>query len=219
MERHTRSIVAIGVGLILSLSLIGSASAAGNPPGNNGTVKIEGVNVDNIPDNNPHQGCIFTIEFRGYDEGDLEATYTLAIHPPSGTGTALSGSTFIGEDPAGGANDLDATVTIDLSSVDLTSFFEHPQQGFHIKLTVHAEGSIGADVKHKVFWVTGCPTYPPSPVPTAQAGAIVGPGNADTSLPTSASPGTWLAIIFAAVAATAAITVMARRSAVRRQGL
>jgi hypothetical protein len=219
MERRTRSIVAIGVGLVLSLSIMGSASAAGNPPGNNGTVKIEGVNVDKIPDNNPHQGCIFTIEFRGYDEGDLEATYTLAAHPPSGTGTILSGSTFIGEDPAGGANDLDATVTIDLSSVDLTSFFEHPQQGFHIKLTVHAEGSIGADVKHKVFWVTGCPTYPPSPVTSAPAGAIVGPGNADTSLPTSASPGTWLAIILGAAGATAALTMVARRSAVRRQGL
>ena len=29
-------------------------------------------------------------------------------------------------------------------------------QGFHVKLTINAEGSQGADVKHKVFWVTGC---------------------------------------------------------------
>jgi hypothetical protein len=37
-----------------------------------------------------------------------------------------------------------------------------PQQGFHVKLTINAEGSQGADVKHKVFWVTGCDVPPTS---------------------------------------------------------
>ena len=32
----------------------------------------------------------------------------------------------------------------------------HPIQGYHVKLTVNAPGSIGADTKYKVFWVTGC---------------------------------------------------------------
>src|SRR5690606_18956235 len=32
----------------------------------------------------------------------------------------------------------------------------HPQQSWHVRLTVHAEGSQGADVKHKTFWVSGC---------------------------------------------------------------
>jgi hypothetical protein len=32
-----------------------------------------------------------------------------------------------------------------------------------VKLTIDAEGSQGADSKHKVFWVSGCkPGYPPS---------------------------------------------------------
>ena len=30
-----------------------------------------------------------------------------------------------------------------------------------MKLTINADGSQGADVKHKVFWVTGCDTPPP----------------------------------------------------------
>ena len=29
-----------------------------------------------------------------------------------------------------------------------------------MKLTVNTTGSIGADVKHKVYWVTGCDEYP-----------------------------------------------------------
>jgi hypothetical protein len=29
-------------------------------------------------------------------------------------------------------------------------------QGHHVRLTVNADGSQGADVKHKVFWVEGC---------------------------------------------------------------
>jgi len=150
---------AIALACLLVTGLAGTALA--DPPGNNGTVKIEGVElVSDQPDNNPHQGCMFTIEFRGFDEGDLNADWTLDAHPPSGTGTIASGDVFIGEDAAGGANDLDATVLIDLANYDLSAFFEHPEQGFHIKLTVHAEGSIGADTKFKVFWVEGCPPYP-----------------------------------------------------------
>ena len=42
-------------------------------------------------------------------------------------------------------------------------------KGFHVKLTIHADGSQGADTKHKVFWVQPCevPTTPPSTAPTS----------------------------------------------------
>jgi len=135
-----------------------SSQSAVNPPGNNGTVKIEeGDATDEIPENDPHVGCTFKIEFRGYDEGDLNATWTLAAQPPSGDFQDIAnGSVFIGEDPAGGATDLDAVVMIDASTLALSSLYEHPQQGYHLKLTVHAEGSIGSDVKHKTFWISGC---------------------------------------------------------------
>jgi hypothetical protein len=140
----------------------GNGNGNGNggcaPPGNNGTVKIqEATATDEIPDNDPHVGCSFKIEFRGYDEGDLKATWELAAHPPSGNGTIVkNGSVDIGEDCAGGAPDLDNTVLVTLTDADLAGLTRQAQQGYHLKLTVHAEGSKGADVKHKVFWVDGC---------------------------------------------------------------
>jgi hypothetical protein len=149
-----------------------------NPPGNNGTVKIEEFgSTDEIPENDPHVGCKFEIEFRGYDQGDLTATWSLVSQPPSGTDIPVAnGSVFIGADPAGGANDLDGTVIVDLTKIDLTALglTEQPNQGFHLKLTVHAPGSIGSDTKHKTFWVGDCFVPPPpqdaGPPPPEDAG-------------------------------------------------
>jgi hypothetical protein len=129
------------------------------PPGNNGTIKVDGVEFDDHPNNEPHVGCTFQIDFYGYDEGDLFATATFELHPPttSPTGDDLllhDTDIFIGEDEAGGGTDLDASVTYDLEeALAASGATPHPIQGYHVKLTVHAEGSIGADVKHKVFWV------------------------------------------------------------------
>jgi len=125
------------------------------PPGNNGTVKVDGREFDTHPDNEPHPGCDFQIDFYGYDEGDLTADIFFTLQAPSGSGPLASRTDiFIGEDPAGGGTDLDAEEYFDLSAALAASgAYQHPIQGYHIKLTVHAEGSIGADVKHKVFWV------------------------------------------------------------------
>ena len=49
------------------------ASAGPNPPGNNGTIKIDDVPFDDHPNNEPHVGCVFQVDFYGYDEGDLDA--------------------------------------------------------------------------------------------------------------------------------------------------
>src|SRR5690348_13692483 len=55
-------------------SVVATRPQAG-PPGNNGTIKIEGVDIQSgPPDNNPHQGCSFVVEFYNYDQGDLHAT-------------------------------------------------------------------------------------------------------------------------------------------------
>jgi len=138
-----------------------NAASAADPKGNNGTVKIQEAGApDEIPDNDPHVGCVFNIEFRGYDAGDLHGTWTLSAQPPSGDFTTITGpnSVFIGEDAAGGANDLDALVVVKIADYDLSGFYEQPQQGYHLKLSVHAEGSKGADTKFKVFWVKGCTT-------------------------------------------------------------
>ena len=79
-------------------------------------------------------------------------------HPPSGNGVVLQDTVFIGEDDnSGGGSEagLDASETYDLKNL-LGAYQAHPKQGYHIKLTVNNDGSQGADVKHKVFWVTGC---------------------------------------------------------------
>jgi hypothetical protein len=158
--------LAVLVLLVTGASLVFATpiGAAPNPPGNNGTVKIDAVAFDDHPNNEPHVGCTFQVDFYGYDEGDLEALVTFEAHPPTGpVQTLLTDTVFIGEDDnSGGGSEagLDASATYTL---DFTGITPHPQQGFHVKLTVNAEGSQGADVKHKVFWVTGCEPPPPPP--------------------------------------------------------
>jgi len=150
------SLAALVLGTVGAVLVPFSAAHAADPPGNNGTVKIDDKPFDSLPDNEPHVGCIFQVDFYGFNEGDLNATVTFRIHPPSGQGDVLLTDTvFIGEDAAGGGTDVDAQRTYNLSPT-LTDFFQHPQQGYHVKLTVNAPGSIGADTKYKVFWVQSC---------------------------------------------------------------
>ena len=159
--------------LVVALGLPAAGTPGGDPPGNNGTVKIDGVEFDTHPDNEPHVGCIFQVDFYGFDEGDLQADVTFEVQPPTGAFvTILTDTVGIGEDPAGGGTDLDRQKTYDLTSV-LAGYEQHPQQGWHVKLTVNAEGSIGADTKYKVFWVTGCEqttTTTAAPTTTTTAG-------------------------------------------------
>jgi hypothetical protein len=78
----------------------------------------------------------------------------------------LTDTVAIGEDDnSGGGSQAghDASVTYEL---DLTGTEAHPKQGVHITLTINADGSQGTDVKHKVFWVTGCEGPSPSESPT-----------------------------------------------------
>jgi hypothetical protein len=100
---------------------------------------------------------VFQVDFYGFDEGDLVADVIFESHPPTGpVQELLTDEVFIGEDDnAGGGSqaglDASATYTLDFAGIQ-----PHPNQGFHVKLTVHADGSQGADTKHKVFWVTDC---------------------------------------------------------------
>jgi hypothetical protein len=175
------------VGLVTLLS--GLASAAPNPPGNNGTVMIDDVPFDDAPDNEPHVGCEFQVDFYGYDEGDLFADVTFESHPPTGpVVTLLEDEFFIGEDDnSGGGSEagLDASVTYTL---DFTGIEPHPIQGFHVKLTINAEGSQGADVKHKVFWSTGC--VPAPTTTTSTTTTTLPPSSSSTTSSTSSSTST-----------------------------
>jgi hypothetical protein len=146
---------------------------------------------DDAPDNEPHVGCSFQVDFYGYDEGDLDAVVTFTAHPPTGPAQVLLTDTvFIGEDDnRGGGSEagLDASEAYALA---FGSIAPHPNQGFHVKLTVNAEGSQGADVKHKVFWVTGCPAGTTTTSTSTTTSSTSTTTSTSTTLPTSTSGST-----------------------------
>jgi hypothetical protein len=173
------------------------------PPGNNGTVKIDGAPFDDQPNNEPHPGCVFQVDFYGFDQGnDLFATVTFEALPPTvpdGDRVLLTDTVFIGEDDSSGGGSeagLDASQTY---SLDFPGIEPQPQQGFHVKLTVNAEGSQGADIKHKAYWVTGCAT----PTPTTRT---------TTSTPTPSTTATTKASTTTTATSTTATTTTTRAS-------
>ncbi|MBU2074712.1 MAG: hypothetical protein KKE65_06450 [Actinobacteria bacterium] len=133
-----------------------------DPAGNNGTVKIAPYGeMDGIPNNTPHPGCTFQVEWYGFDEGDdVVSQVAFAMHAPTtDVGLSVDGpaEVFVGGDSATGAGTetgLDGRETYTLS-------FDgepHPKQGYHVKLTVATPHSKGNDTKTKVFWVEECDT-------------------------------------------------------------
>ena len=88
----------------LTLSVAAPVGAGTDAPGgNNGTVKVSGRDVDSIPDNQPHQSCVFNVEFFGYDRGALEATATFEVIRSTGDVVVFKDThIFIGEDAASG---------------------------------------------------------------------------------------------------------------------
>jgi hypothetical protein len=177
-----------------------SASSTPNPPGNNGTIKVDDVPFDDHPDNEPHVGCIFQVDFYGFDDGDLVADVSFEVHPPTGNPEViLTDVVSIGEDDnSGGGSEagLDASVTYDLSAA-LQGFEPHPQQGWHVELTIHADGAQGADVKHEVFWVSGCETPPTTSTtststttPSTTSSSTTSTSTTSTSTPSTSTPST-----------------------------
>ena len=145
----------LATGAVVATTVSG---ATADPPGNNGTIKIDAQPYDDAPNNEPHVGCTFEIDFYNYDFGDNYADVHISVHPPTGSAAEIfTSSVFIGEDAAGGGTDLDASLEVNLDG-RFGGYTPHPQQGFHVKATVNADGSKGADKKSKTFWVEGCST-------------------------------------------------------------
>ena len=164
-------VLAIAVAL-LPAGLLAPAHAApvlrgGNDPaGNNGTVKIvEDGDFDAPPNNDPHVGCTFTVEWYGFDKGDdiiSEVTFEMQA-PTQSVGLTVTGppTVFVGGDAASGAG---TPTGLDGRQAYTLAFDgpPHPTQGYHVKLTIETPGSQGSDKKHKVFWVQKC-TPPQQP--------------------------------------------------------
>ena len=144
------------------------AGGHGDPAGNNGTVKIAPLGeVDGIPNNSPHPGCTFQVEWYGFDQGaDIISSVSFVMQAPTAdVALTVAGdpTVFVGGDPASGAGTdtgLDGTEAYTLSFDGAP----HPQQGYHVKLTVSTPRSNGNDTKSKVFWVEPCEA------PTARSG-------------------------------------------------
>jgi hypothetical protein len=147
------------------------------PRGNNGTVKIDGIDLDdgpgnsnqpndpdeNVTDNDPHVTCGFQVEFFNFDRGQ-KADIVFTAHPPTGNGGVLLAqeSIEISDDgTAGAANDLDVVIDYDIEQFDTTQFTSvHDRHGWHVKLSLTIYNEDGSEVpggqKHKVFWVDEC---------------------------------------------------------------
>ncbi len=166
VRRSRFPLIAMAITFIAGLSLLSGTAFAADPPGNNGTVKIDRLPFDDTPDNQPHVGCTFQVDFYGFDVGDI-AKVTFTAHPPTsdvnGPGSIVKEESNIdvgGDDNSGGGSEagLDAsrTYALDFSGIDVAP---SENQGFHVKLTVTVTSPQAVTpkfVKHKVFWVQPC---------------------------------------------------------------
>lgn len=183
--------VAVASAAVGVVTIAGISAAWADPPGNNGTVKINSQDVDSEDDisNEPHVPCDFQVEFFGFDK-DQTATITFTIHPPSGDGDVLLSETqtVSDDDAAGGLNDVDEVFQYSGTTFGLENFEAQPQQGFHVKLTVESAGLPGGK-KHKVFWLECLPPTP-SPTPTTTAPPTSPPPTTAPPSTTTAPPST-----------------------------
>ena len=134
----------------------------GDPPGNNGTIKIKKTDPGPDPNENnnanqPHvDGCIVWLSFSGFDQGQT-ADITFTAHPPSGNGQVLIADKgrAISPDPAGGGQDQDAVLAYNLTSA-VVGLKRQKNHGFHIKVASDTKEAPGG-AKQKVFWVNCAP--------------------------------------------------------------
>lgn len=207
MNRPATLALATGLLVLPSLALVLPAPALADPPGNNGTVKIDGVPLDDGKGNEPHVGCSFDVRFYGFDAGQT-ADITFTGHAPTKSGTLLSQQDVaISDDAAGGGNDLDAVLHYTADQLGLPGT-PQAKQGWHVKLAVDVDQAPGG-AKQKVFWIqcgpapeetsggggggTTTPTQTPTQTPTESATATptetatVTPTESATAIPTESA--------------------------------
>ena len=157
----------------------------GDPAGNNGTFKVDGLPYSDGMANEPHVACGFRLKFFGFDD-DQTGDITIAGQAPSGSGvvSSLTGVTISDDAAGGGPNDPDAIFEYTAADLDLAGLTAHPQQGYHLKVTLTTDAPGG--VKHKVFWFepceTGTETGGTGGTDTGTGGTDTGTGGTDTGV-------------------------------------
>ncbi|MDP9220598.1 MAG: hypothetical protein M3P23_08675 [Actinomycetota bacterium] len=89
LSHHARRTgAAAATAAFLVAGLAAAPAFAADPAGNNGTIKIDSKPFDDAPNNEPHVGCKFQVDFYGFD---ASRTYSLspvlgsyAVNPQQG---------------------------------------------------------------------------------------------------------------------------------------
>jgi hypothetical protein len=129
----------------------------GNPPGNNGRIKVDDDSTAD-PNNEPHiDGCRLWLEFFGFDTEE-KVVVTFVTQPPTGSGDhLLTWEGTVSDDPEAGDQDEDNVIGFNLSEA-LQPFEPHDQQGYHVKVSWDSVNAPGGE-KHKVFWLQCNPVH------------------------------------------------------------
>lgn len=169
----------LSAGLVAAIVGSGPALAAkrppGDPPGNNGTIKVVATDPsDPDPGNEPQlDTCMLWLEFYGFDAGQT-AEVIFNAHAPTAAKELLRWTGTISDDAAGGGGDDDNVIGFNLTSA-LQGLEAHPQQGYHVKVTSDALEAPGGP-KQKVFWMNCAAEPPGSLVVTKATEGAAGPG-------------------------------------------
>ena len=145
--------------------------------GGSGIVKLDRKPFDQAPNNEPHVGCTFQLDFYNYPEG-VTARYSFSLWHPTGPADLDGGNghLVLDDDPAGGGQDLDGEATVELGAALNESGVEpHHHNGWHVKLVVRARHTSGPDQKQKVFWVRACKSPAPEPPDTVSPETVTPP--------------------------------------------
>ncbi len=192
----------------------------GKPAGNNGTIKISGLDTEDTANphaNDPHvSGCTLNVSFFGYDEGARTATVSFEAQAPT-AGQLVSP---LGEQPVAFTGKGQGGV-LDYTEPYTLAFTGAPQQnqGYHVKVTVHADYSQGSDTKYKTVWVEGCIQTPETiETPTLDLKAICGVAN-DIIMPSESEDYTASAPVWIGTQASVTFTIREGVNKVFENGL
>ena len=197
------TLIGVGVASFVFAGLVaaGPASASkggssGAPPGNNGTIKINNIPVDGVG-NEPHVTCPFRLSLYNFDSGSgvsNAVVVTYVAQPPSGKNVVLPPSLGASNFTFPGPNTYQDYSFDPIAT--LGPLYKHPQQGYHVKVTVKVTSTVPKGksgkpttkvaTKHKVFWLTCDPASPPptTPPPTETPTPTITPTTTETPTPT-----------------------------------